>query len=560
MVRLTQTIVNLSNMATNFPTSLDTLTNPTGSNTLDSPDHAAQHANANDGIEALQAKVGVDSSAVTTSHDYKLSLITGSTKAVSASDLTGGTETATLLSSSDGNTGAILEFYQDSASPASQDGMGLVKFFGENASSSKVEYARITGSMFNTTAGAETGGLIASIQDGAGSLTQIGGFGRLGLVSALSTYLIADVGENEIAGFTDVDSAVNYIEFTNSVTTNPLLVQAKGDDSNVDIRMEPKGAGVMEYYTDEASATGFVSEWYHDKNGSVSDTPAQLKFFGKDNGGNKTEWSRLETIITDPSGGSESSTLAFYLQTGGSLNKVATFGTGGGIQGHNPNGMTFFDNNGNELVDFPLTGAAVNYAQISSSATGVAVDIAAVGDDTNIDLELTPKGSGDVKADGAVVVTQANDADVSAVNTGTSSNTFVTPDSLAGSNLGERTIEIVVFDSGDTVTTGDGAAYAVIPSSLDGMNLVEVFAGVSTAGTTGTTDIQIHNVSGAADMLSTKITIDSGEQTNQTAATPAVIDTANDDVSSWEQIRIDVDAVSTTPPQGLIVALVFRLP
>ena len=57
-------------MATNFPTSLDALTNPTSSDSLSSPSHSAQHANANDAIEAVQAKVGADSSAVTSSHDY----------------------------------------------------------------------------------------------------------------------------------------------------------------------------------------------------------------------------------------------------------------------------------------------------------------------------------------------------------------------------------------------------------------------------------------------------------------------------------------------------------
>jgi hypothetical protein len=57
-------------MATNFPTSLDTLTNPSSGDQLNSPDHAGQHADANDAIEALEAKVGVNSSAVTTSLDY----------------------------------------------------------------------------------------------------------------------------------------------------------------------------------------------------------------------------------------------------------------------------------------------------------------------------------------------------------------------------------------------------------------------------------------------------------------------------------------------------------
>lgn len=67
-------------MATNFPTSLDTLTNPVSTDTLSGVPHATQHQNENDAIEALQAKVGIDSSSVTTSLDYKTSNATGSTK------------------------------------------------------------------------------------------------------------------------------------------------------------------------------------------------------------------------------------------------------------------------------------------------------------------------------------------------------------------------------------------------------------------------------------------------------------------------------------------------
>lgn len=59
-------------MSTNFPTGLDTLTNPTSTDPMTSPSHSAQHANANDAIEALEAKVGIDGSAVTTSLDYKI--------------------------------------------------------------------------------------------------------------------------------------------------------------------------------------------------------------------------------------------------------------------------------------------------------------------------------------------------------------------------------------------------------------------------------------------------------------------------------------------------------
>lgn len=65
-------------MATSFPTGLDALTNPTSADGLNSPDHAGQHANANDAIEALEAKVGVNGSAVTTSLDYKITNINAS--------------------------------------------------------------------------------------------------------------------------------------------------------------------------------------------------------------------------------------------------------------------------------------------------------------------------------------------------------------------------------------------------------------------------------------------------------------------------------------------------
>jgi hypothetical protein len=60
-------------MATNFPSSLDSFTNPSGTDAMDSVTvpHATQHADLNDAVEALQSKVGVDGSAVTTSLDYK---------------------------------------------------------------------------------------------------------------------------------------------------------------------------------------------------------------------------------------------------------------------------------------------------------------------------------------------------------------------------------------------------------------------------------------------------------------------------------------------------------
>lgn len=110
------------------------------------------------------------------------------------------------------------------------------------------------------------------------------------------------------------------------------------------------------------------------------------------------------------------------------------------------------------------------------------------------------------------------------------------------------------------LSTGDGKAYFSVPEELNGLNLVSCYARVVTAGTTGTTDIQIRNVTDSQDMLSTKLTIDSGENGSDTAATAAVVDTDHDDVATNDLIAIDIDAVSTTAPQGLVVRLRFGLP
>lgn len=62
-------------MATSFPNNLDELINPNGSDQLSAPSHSEQHANANDAIEALQVKVGIDGSTDPDSLTYKVSTI-----------------------------------------------------------------------------------------------------------------------------------------------------------------------------------------------------------------------------------------------------------------------------------------------------------------------------------------------------------------------------------------------------------------------------------------------------------------------------------------------------
>ena len=113
-------------MATNFPTSLDSFTDPTSGQAMNSPSHAANHTSANDAIAALETKVGVNSSAVSTTLDYKVAALQAGTVGgatytsswnVSATDL--GTEadynssspgTATIPLSLTATVGATVAF------------------------------------------------------------------------------------------------------------------------------------------------------------------------------------------------------------------------------------------------------------------------------------------------------------------------------------------------------------------------------------------------------------------------------------------------------------------
>jgi hypothetical protein len=72
------------------------------------------------------------------------------------------------------------------------------------------------------------------------------------------------------------------------------------------------------------------------------------------------------------------------------------------------NGMTFIIDNGgaieddsnNEYVKFVKTATAVNEVSVTNAAASGAPEISATGDDTDIDLKITPKGSGKLNLDG----------------------------------------------------------------------------------------------------------------------------------------------------------------
>lgn len=147
----------------------------------------------------------------------------------------------------------------------------------------------------------------------------------------------------------------------------------------------------------------------------------------------------------------------------------------------------------------------------------------------------------------------------SEVTTGTDATRAVSPDALAGSDYGKRFISIKVFDDATAATTGDGKVKFQLPVEFNGWNLVDVEAYVTGASSSGALTIQVRNITQAADILSTAITIDESELSSLTAATPPAINASEDDYTTGDQIAIDVDGAGTSA-EGLGVLLTYQLP
>lgn len=141
-------------MATNFPSSLDDSTTipAESANTKLSTNHVTAHQNIQDAIEAIETKVGANSSAVTTSHDYKLNEVTSTDKAVgktatqsiSNKTITSSTYNGVSLTTG-GSATDVLNAQGNYIAGATVDASTTVKGGVEEATQAEVEARTATG-------------------------------------------------------------------------------------------------------------------------------------------------------------------------------------------------------------------------------------------------------------------------------------------------------------------------------------------------------------------------------------------------------------------------------
>jgi len=95
------------------------------------------------------------------------------------------------------------------------------------------------------------------------------------------------------------------------------------------------------------------------------------------------------------------------------------------------------DENGNEQLIFQTTTSAVNHIEMTNAATGNDPKVAAAGGDSNVDLAIAPKGSGEVvvgTGSAAATITTSGAYDLTLdTNSGTNSGTITITDGADGS-------------------------------------------------------------------------------------------------------------------------------
>lgn len=109
-------------------------------------------------------------------------------------------------------------------------------------------------------------------------------------------------------------------------------------------------------------------------------------------------------------------------------------------------------------------------------------------------------------------------------------------------------IGVAVSDETTDLTTGTSKVTFRMPCA---MTLTGVRSSINTVSSSGLVTVDINE--GGATILSTKLSIDQGEKTSQTAATPAVISDAA--LTDDAEITIDIDAAGTGA-KGLKVWLI----
>ena len=273
-----------------------------------------------------------------------------------------------------------------------------------------------------------------------------GGFTQQSIAGGAQTtaLTISDSGTGDVAGH-------RMIEFTGTISGNQIVTIPLDVQNFYILRNSTSGSHTVQFKYASGSGSTFTF--------SATDKGDKIVFAAANDGTNPDiKTLAIGTGISEVSADTSP-------QLGGDLDTNSfniAFDDAHGIN----------DENGNEQIVFQTTSSAVNQFDVTNAATGNAPSISATGGDSNIDIALIPKGTGETKvgtgsADATITSSGAHNL-ILDTNSGTNSGTITITDGANGNidltpnGTGDVTLQA------DTVQIGDNNADATLTTQGTG--------------------------------------------------------------------------------------------
>ena len=199
-----------------------------------------------------------------------------------------------------------------------------------------------------------------------------GGFTTQSIAGGAQTtaLTISDSGTGDVAGH-------RMIDFTGTITGNQIVTIPLDVQTFYILRNSTSGAYTVQFKYASGSGSTFTF--------SATNKGTAIVFAAANDG-------------TNPD--------IIQIQTGGDVVDDTSPQLGGDLDTNSFNiafddAHGINDENGNEQIVFQTTSSAVNQLDITNAATGNAPSIQATGGDSNIDLKIGPKGTGNIEILGA---------------------------------------------------------------------------------------------------------------------------------------------------------------
>ena len=191
---------------------------------------------------------------------------------------------------------------------------------------------------------------------------------------------VSDSGDTDLSvtdGDTGATLAHRMIEFTGSISGNQIVTIPNDVQTFYFLRNSTSGSYTVQFKYATGSGDSFTF--------TATDKGDQLVFASANDGSNPD-------IITLAFGAGDVTLTGTETLTNKTLTSPKI-------------GTSILDTNGNELFLLTATSSAVNQLTYANAAAGNAPSFTASGGDSNININLVPKGTGQVQANGSGLAT-----------------------------------------------------------------------------------------------------------------------------------------------------------